>query len=190
MGYTVERALVRTILEHAADFPWKIQHIGLLGLRLDDRRECRLHVWDPDATDGDPPIHDHPYDFSSTVIVGEVTNTRYAEDPRGPELLRERYALADEDDRRADTIRLVGTSTVLRAGDRYHQQAAGLHDSREIPGTVTVIRCTWHERSELTVCRPVGAPWVSGQARPATTDEIKRITSAALDLFPRDGRPS
>jgi hypothetical protein len=58
-----------------------------------------------------------------------------------------------------------------------------LHDSRQTPGTVTIIRCDWHDRPELTVCLRRGAPWVSGQARPATPHEIKRITAAALDLF-------
>ena len=49
MDHTVDQALVRTILEHAADHPWRLQGIGLLALRLDDRREYRLHVWDPDG---------------------------------------------------------------------------------------------------------------------------------------------
>jgi len=43
----MSKALVLTILRHAEDFPWRMQNIGLMGLRLDDRRECRLHVWDP-----------------------------------------------------------------------------------------------------------------------------------------------
>jgi hypothetical protein len=183
MGDALDRVLVRTILEHAADYPWRIQSTGLLGLRLDDRREHRLHVWDPDGCVGDPVIHDHPYDFTSRVIVGQLTNTRYVEDPSGDELSRERYAMNDESSRRADTVRLVGTSTVLRAGDHYQQPAAELHDSRQVPGTVTVIQCSWQDRPELTVCLRPGAPWVSGQARPATAHEIKRITTAALDRF-------
>jgi hypothetical protein len=183
MSEALDRALVRTILEHAGDHPWRIHNVGLLGLWLDDGREHRLHVWDPDGGVGDPVIHDHPYDFASTVIVGEVTNTRYVEDPAGDELVRERYRPEDEDDRRADTVRLVGSSTTLRSGDRYEQRAAELHDSRQAPGTVTVIRCTWREPGELTACRRPDAPWVSGQARFATSHEIKRIAAAALDRF-------
>ena len=183
MDHTLDQAQVRTILEHAADHPWRVQGIGLLALRLDDRREYRLHLWDPDGCDGDPPIHDHPYDFTSTVIVGELTNTRYVEDPAGEQYCRERYAPNDENDRRTDTVHLVGTSTALGPGDHYHQLAGELHDSRQAPGTVTVIRCAWRDRPELTVCLRPGAPWVSGQARPATPDEIERIAAAALDLL-------
>lgn len=183
MDHTLDQAMVRTILEHATDHPWRLQGVGLLALRLDDRREHRLNVWDPDGCIGDPPIHDHPYDFTSTIVVGELVNTRYTGDPSGEEYCRERYAPNDENDRRTDTVRLVATSTALVPGDQYHQLAAELHDSHQAPGTVTIIRCSWRDRPELTVCRRPGAPWVAGQARPATSDEIERITTTALDLF-------
>ena len=81
MDISLNKALVRTILGHAEDYPWVMQEIGLLGLRLDDAREHRLHVWDPSSSVGEPLIHDHPFDFTSTVIAGETTNTRYEEDP-------------------------------------------------------------------------------------------------------------
>jgi hypothetical protein len=82
---TMTKALVFTLLRHAEDFPWRMQDIGLMGLRLDERREYRLHVWNPSLSAGDPPIHDHPYDFTSAIIVGELTNTRYVENAAGDE---------------------------------------------------------------------------------------------------------
>lgn len=181
--HPVQQALVRTILEHPLGHPWRLQGIGLLALRLDGLRRHRLHVWDPDVCEGDPPIHDHPYDFTSTVVVGELANTRYVEDPAGDEYRRERYTPGDERERRTDLVRLVGTSTTIRAGHRYHQVAGELHDSRQTPGTVTIIECRWQDRPELTVCLRPGAPWVSGEARLATPAEITRITGAALDRF-------
>ncbi|WP_426573963.1 hypothetical protein [Aquihabitans sp. McL0605] len=176
---------MRNILEHAAGLPWRVQDTGVLGLWLDEQRRYRLHVWDPEGAIGDPPIHDHPFDFTSTVIVGELVNTRYVEDPGGTELLRERYSPDDEDDRRADTVRLVGTSEILRAGDRYRQLAPELHDSRQVPGTTTVLHFdeVLDALPEFTSCRRPGTPWVSGRARPATPDEVGRITAAALALF-------
>jgi hypothetical protein len=185
MGQNLEQTLARNILEHAADYPWRVQNIGVLGLWLDDQREYRLHVWDPDGAIGDPPVHDHPFDFTSTVIAGELVNTRYVEDPGGREYLRERYSPGNENDRRADTVRLVGSPETLRAGDRYRQLAHELHDSRQVPGTVTVLHFEHavDDRSELTVCRRPDTPWVSGHARSATPDEVMRITAAALALF-------
>ena len=186
MGQTLEQTLVRNILEHAADYPWRIQNIGVLAVWLDDQRSYRLNVWDPDGAIGDPPVHDHPFDFTSTVIVGELVNTRYVEDPGGREYLRERYSPDDENERRADTVRLVGASATLRAGAHYRQLAHELHDSRQVAGTVTALHfdhVSYDDLPELTVCRRPGTPWVSGHARSATQDEVKRVTAAALALF-------
>src|SRR3954453_10050324 len=161
-----------------------MQDIGLLGLRLDDHREWRLHVWDPASCAGDPPVHDHPYDFSSTVIAGQLVNTRYVEEADGVEYARPRYPPGDEAGRCTDRVRLVPRVETLAAGDRYSQSAGELHTSHQAPGTVTLIRCSPFEDRELTVCLAPGAPWVTGEARPATAVEVRRITGAALDVFP------
>ncbi len=181
MELALTQALVRTILEHAEDHPWRMQDIGLLGLRLDDRREHRLHVWGPTFAAGDPLVHDHPYDFTSVVVAGEMTNTRYVEDPSGVEHTRVRYSTVDDESRTTDSVTLSGTATVHRAGDEYSQRADELHDSRQVPGTVTIIRMAFVEVPVLSVCTKGDHPWVSSVARPATADEIKSITGAALD---------
>jgi hypothetical protein len=185
MSHTLEQTLVRNILENASDYPWRIQNIGVLALWLDGSREYRLHVWDPESAVGEPPVHDHPVHFMSTVIVGELVNTRYVESPNGSEFLRERYVPGCEHDRRADMVRLLGTSETLRAGARYQQSLHELHDSRQLPGTVTVLRYegSFEDLPEVTACRRPGAPWVSGEARSAEQDEVKRIAATALALF-------
>ena len=172
-----------TILRHAEDFPWRMVDIGLMGLRLDERREYRLHVWDPSVSAEDPPIHDHPYDFTSTVIVGELTNVRYAENATGDEYVRIRYSPPDEKQGRSDTMRLAATAETLREGDEYGQRSEELHASWQQPGTVTLIRCSWAAPRELTVCLGDGASWRSGQSRDATRQEVKAFTSKALEWF-------
>ena len=62
-------------------------------------------------------MHDHPFDFTSTVVAGEMTNTRYEEDSDGVEYHRVRYSLENEDARTADTVRLSGTPTTVTAGE-------------------------------------------------------------------------
>jgi hypothetical protein len=176
-------AQVRSILEHAGEHPWTLQDIGLLGLWLDDRRECRLHVWGPADAVGDPPIHDHPFDFTSTVLAGAITNTRYEVSDDGLEYQRTRYVPDDEDARTSDTVRLSGTAARLRTGDRYSQRAHELHDSRQVAGTVTIIRTRFVDVPVLTVCQPVDAPWVSGRSRRATEDDVARIAAPARDLL-------
>jgi hypothetical protein len=71
----------------------------------------------------------------------------------------------------------------LRDGEQYAQLAPELHDSRQEPGTVTIIRCSFKDVAELTVCLRDEDTFVSGQARPATLDEVKQITARALTLF-------
>jgi hypothetical protein len=180
---TMSRALVFTILRHAEDFLWRMADIGLMGLRLDERREHRLHVWDPSLSTGDPPIHDHPYDFTSTIIVGELSNTRYVEHSAGDEYIRFRYSPPAEEQRRSDQVRLAGAAETFRQGDRYRQLAHELHASRQKPGTVTLITCSWSQPRELTVCLRDEASWRSGQAREATRQEIKTFTGKALEWF-------
>jgi hypothetical protein len=179
----LDKALVRTILEHAEDYAWKMQDFGLLGLRLDDRQEYRLHVWDPSYYAGEPPVHDHPFDFTSTIIAGQMTNTRYEEDPLGVEYHRMRYSPPDESTRRTDTVRLSATATTYTDGGSYSQRSHELHDSRQLPGTVTVIRRASKDVPELTVCHRDETAWVSGQSRPATSEEIKKIAAVALGWF-------
>lgn len=183
MSQTLSRALVLTMLQHAEDFPWRMQDIGLMSLRLDDRREHRLHVWDPNYWVREPPIHDHPYDFISTIIAGEMTNTRYEEDPAGGEYIRFRYSPGAEAERRSDVVRLISTATTFTEGDQYHQLAYELHASGQQPGTVTAIRCQWIEPAELTVCVRDEGSWNSGLGRDAKREEIKSFTAKALEWF-------
>lgn len=179
----LDKVLARNILEHACAYSWKFLDIGLLLLRLDEQREYALHVWAPDRSVGEPPIHDHPYDFVSRIIAGEMTNARFAEDSSGIKYLRERYAPSNEESRTADYVQLVAEVETLKEGDEYSQLADQLHASHQLPGTVTVIRRSFRSVEELTVCRLENEPWVSGASRPATSAEITEITSQALAWF-------
>ena len=181
----LDKVLVRNILEHPLVYPWRYQDIGLLALRLDERREYALHVWAPDRCVGVPPIHDHPFDFVSKVIAGELTNSRYVEDPGGTKYVRERYSPSDEETRTVDYVQLSCEVEILGEGDEYAQTADELHDSHQLPGTVTAIcRSPFKEVSELAVCRlDEKASWVSGAARAPTSAEVTDITRQALAWF-------
>ena len=183
MSETLSKGPVLTMLQHAEDFPWRMQDIGLMSLRLDDRREHRLHVWDPSYWVGEPLIHDHPYDFTSTIIAGEMTNTRYEEDRAGVEYVRFRFSPGAEGDRRSDAVRLSSTATKFIGGTRYRQLAHELHANWQQPGTVTAIRCRWVGTPELTVCVRNAGSWRSGQGRDATREERKAFTAKALEWF-------
>jgi hypothetical protein len=80
-------------------------------------------------------------------------------------------------------VQLVGSSETYGEGDGYAQSAPELHDSYQLPGTVTVLRMVFRHSNELTTCRSEDAIWVSGLSRPATADEVTGITSVALGWF-------
>jgi hypothetical protein len=105
------------------------------------------------------------------------------ENASGVEFIRTRYSPTDEDTRRTDTVRLSAVTATYTEGDHYSQLAHELHDSRQVPGTVTIFRMAFKDVSELTVCRREESAWVSGRSRPATSEEVKEITNKALELF-------
>jgi len=154
-----------------------------MSLRLDDRREYRLHVRDPSSCEGEPPVHDHPYDFTSTIIAGEMANARYEVDPAGDEYVRFRFPPGAEGERWSDPVALSSATTVFAEGDQYRQLAHELHAGWPQPGTVTAIRCRWVVRPELTVCVQDKASRCSGQGRDATRQDIQAFTAKALEWF-------
>ena len=119
-----DQALVRTILEHAADYPWRMQEIGLLGLRLDDRRRVPTPRVGPERALGDPPVHDHPSTSRPRSSSGEMTNTRTRRIRPASSTAACATRPSNEDDRRRDTVRLSGVATTFTAGRQYHQLGA------------------------------------------------------------------
>lgn len=163
--------LVRNILEHAHDFEWKMQDIGLLGLRLDGHRQYRLHVWSPDRSVGPVVIHDHPYDFVSRTIVGELTNIRHVEDPAGIKYVRIRYSPSNEELRTTDMVQLAGTSETYREGDAYAQLAPELHDSRQLPGNGHGLA---HDMAPRRRTHDVSVRGCAMGLRPVTIGDVRR----------------
>ena len=179
---------VRDVLAHPFDHQWTLQGFGMLRTYLDDEHVERLNIWDPDtAVDEVSTIHDHPWDFDSTIVRGELHN--------------QRFVITDEHDvygAAYQASRLVpgpgggliaGTTTTVtlgrlaiecyRPGETYHMDAPELHESLPSRGCVTVNRRTFLERDEATVCWPADGAWVSAEPRPATRDEVTRFITYA-----------
>lgn len=63
---------------------WTVQGFGFLRCYLDEKRRFRLNVWHSDLTyPGVSTIHNHPWDFTSHVYGGVITNCTYKEYPEG-----------------------------------------------------------------------------------------------------------
>lgn len=184
---------VRNFLDHPYDREWSIQGFGMLRTYLDADQKYRLHIWDPQAAVEEvSSIHDHPWDFTSEVISGQITNVLFLEDSFGLEhmAVNIRCGVGGGMIGTPEKIGLHEKSrTTYIAGMGYSQHAEELHMSLPAPGTVTLI--TRHFRPDnrdiARVIWPKG-DWVSAEPRPATEREIMHFTGVARKhWFPRVG---
>lgn len=182
---------VRAILAHPGGHQWSLQGFGMLRLYLS--KNTRLHVWNSNfAVPNFSPIHDHPWDFSSLIIVGEIRQHRYIKLSRMMPAMCEEFLHTKikcgpgggpvED--RADPIYLRrGPLETYRPGDVYEQKAHELHESLPVDGTVTIISRDFLADAEHATVAWRSGPWVSAEPRPATPAEVHGITQRALAHF-------
>lgn len=191
------KPLVRHILAHADQYDWSIQGFGLLRLYLPG--DARLHIWDHARSYQDVSmIHDHiQWGLTSTVVAGQLTNTRYLELPA------QRYGLpityinntewelynwatfkAGFDAKQLhdpDKIWLKAMKPeIYMPGDSYHQEPREIHETAAQPGTVTVMQKFPSEDAvNARIFWPVGMTWGTAAPRPATAEEVSHFVKLA-----------
>lgn len=203
------RAVVRTILENAHEYAWTLQGFGMLRMNIAgyDAIDYRLNVWHSAyRVKNVSLIHDHPWDFTSMVLSGQLNNLRYRvldkptaksiehvvasikPGPGGGMLIGSQPRVKDysaggvlDDAKTRSTYHLeVEREEEIRTGWCYHQLASEVHLSDPADGTVT-----FNERHRVAedvarVFWRVGTQWVSAEPRKATVEEVEVITQFAL----------
>jgi hypothetical protein len=182
---TTESA-VADILAHPLDHEWTIQGLGMLRTYLDDEHIERLHIWDTDeAVDSVSTIHDHPWDFTSTIVRGQIRNQRFVADnsTSAPWFNRAQIRCGIGGGLISEPEMVRVCSQVVESygpGQHYSMDAPELHESFPDRGAVTVIRRSFHaDRDLATVCWRTG-DWVSAEPRPAAAAEILHFVGLAL----------
>lgn len=187
------RAVVQTVLERPAGFKWTVQGFGMMRTYFGGPDKMwRLNVWDSKlAVDQVSVIHDHPWDFTSWILAGEFTNTRFRPWPfsgmtarlydwavirtgegGGPEGEGGRMWLEPQ------------PPEVYLPGHSYRQRAKEIHFSSFIDGTVTINqRIRLPDGEHARVFWPAGQSWVSAEPRPATLNEVCDTCERALRHF-------
>jgi hypothetical protein len=135
-------------------------------------------------------LHTHPWDMTATVISGSLVNRRYKA------YRRDAGRFFEQEIRCGQGGGLCGQPVPVQlteeapeeyvSGDTYEQGYAEIHESQPDPGTVTLI-----ERHVPDGGNPDFAyvyymrvdDWGTAEPRPATTEEIRTITSRALEGF-------
>lgn len=193
-----DRNIVRSILRNALDFEWSLQGFGMLRLYL--TKDVRLHVWDDRyQVNNVSLLHDHPWDFESYIVTGEMRNTRYTiQDPSviasshttQPFMMSKIQCGPGGGIRSTpEFVQLVEDSPEYYfSGDTYKQAADEIHKSVPQPGTVTIIERTFKPDTEhARVFWPAGTDWVSAEPRTASPDEVETITAYALEHWFPEG---
>lgn len=181
--------------------PWSVQGLGMLRIYLTP--EIRLHVWDqslrvPNVSD----IHDHPWDFRSYVVSGELANARFYEFMNGmtsDEALAHTRARDGFEARRvrircgpgahvvepAAEVTLYPRSMLChRSGEWYEQSAYEIH--KTIPardGTVTLVERVFRADTEHARVYYTTPEWVDAKPRPATQAEVESVIGRALERW-------
>lgn len=185
-------SLVRGVLEDPLRYEWSLQGFGMLRTYFTDR--VRLQVWDHKyEIPGNNAVHDHPWDFRSTIVAGVLRNQRFMVDHDPPHPTRRPYHCQrirpgmEGIEHGAPTVRQLWTPSLetYGVGDSYEQEAKELHRTDYDDGTVTLIVRERVVAQDLAwSCWPVDLdgdpPWVLFRVREATTDEVLDITARSL----------
>lgn len=183
--------------------------VGFAQLYLSDN--VRLHVWHPDLPTEPESFgcrHNHRFDFTSTVLVGAVTNIFLDVTQGGREIAGsggefvEGYGYFDEWEVQpahlgaaVPTIKNRGVDLGIRAielvpaGETYEFPKRVYHESRGHGTTVTVMRKFNQEDTWAGIVAPAGQPPQHGMANPICSDflvgrfldALEKVTTAGWD---------
>lgn len=182
---TIQRQLVRAILQSPFDLKWSVQGLGLLRTYLSP--EVRLHIWDSSLrVDNVSPLHTHPWHLASEIIAGKLKQHRYIENSSGESYSSATIKCGENACTLSPTIK-VGLEQPLETyypGEKYSQFKDEIHNSLAEDGTVTIVERTFFEdRDTARVFWKGDGPFVSAEPRAATREEIERVTQKALKGF-------
>lgn len=181
-----EKILARTILEHATDFEWSLQGMGMLRMHLN--YHCRLHVWDSRfRVPGVSMIHDHlQWGLHSTVIAGYLTNLQYVERSDGKPymyaVLKPGVGCHFKSEPKQTFLTALRPISYTECG-YYQQEPNEIHETAAMDGTVTLMRKMPTNDESARVFWPAGEEWGSAEPRPATKLEVQNITGYALERW-------
>jgi hypothetical protein len=193
---SVGKPLVVQLIARSLITDWSLQGLGMFRMYLS--KKVRLHVWAPSkfAVENVSTIHTHPWDFTSTVIAGAITDVVYSDEPVIVGGIAQTEHATHHKQQivcgpgggvsgDASWVKLfMRMRCEYKANQSYQRRANEIHESCPKDGTVTIIEREFHEDSEHAyVYYPYKKSWVSAEPRPATSDEViamKEIAARSL----------
>lgn len=182
---------IEAILRHAGagHMDWSLQGFGMFRAYLS--HHTRLHLWDSRfAIPGVSVIHDHPWDFHSCVVAGQIENRMWwQQSTRFYPATHMIQSLVcgpggGPVGEPVEVALLRGTTSTWKEGDVYSEQWDWLHESVPEDGTVTLVTRKFRRDTEhANVCWPIGEEWVSAEPRPATPREVEAAIDRSLERW-------
>jgi len=191
MNLAIAQAFLKPILYRPMDRDWTVQGFGMIRTYLDPEQRWRLNVWDDRLRAPEVSlIHDHPWSFTSHVLVGRIRNRRYAcdDDSSYPTHFYKRIKTgpdgADASGELTCQLACKGLES-YDSGMKYSQLLNEVHETEAVRGTVTLNDRTPPIESYTTrvFWQIDHHKWTSTRPRPATRDEVMLATEAALTLL-------
>ncbi|UTC28425.1 hypothetical protein GURKE_04230 [Brevundimonas phage vB_BpoS-Gurke] len=185
-------------------------HAGVGFAQVYLSEDVRLHLWHPDLPTEPESFgcrHDHRFDFTSTVLLGAVTNifldvgegavhTAGSGDQVVPgygsfdewEVMPAHLGSEEPTIRRRGVDVKIGGVQVLMAGDTYSFPKRRYHESRGHNVTLTVMKKFNQEDSWAGIIAPRGQPPQHGMAGPQVSkDRLVGLFLSALDKIDSAG---
>lgn len=136
--------------------------LGFIQLKLNDKR--RIHFWDIslDKNVGPEELHDHRYDFHSTVLAGKLKNEIWHFEPNPAGDWEMVSVSCDKDNRQASKFISRGHTQFiaehhLQAGDTYQMHRDTFHVTSLSQPTVTLLDRSSTMKDMARVVRPFGS---------------------------------
>lgn len=133
--------------ERASGAPWRVHGNGFLQIPLTN--DQRVHVWDKDyfnpLPDNNATIHDHVWDFDSTVLAGSLTHIqwKFLQDKSQRHLAIHSVGAADQPGmgKRLACVELKSVEVyIIHAGESYSFKAGEFHSTPENNRCVTIMQ--------------------------------------------------
>lgn len=185
------RAAVPLVLAHPRSLEWTVQGFGMLRCYLDAAHEFRLNIWHSSLrVENVSTVHDHPWDFTSWVLSGELGNEVFLESQHGwgwSEYLCQEIVTGEGGGSVGPIYETSLCATPvqwMKSGADYYQDRKVIHATHYKDGTVTLnARTPVTGESRARVFWPSGGEWVDAEPRAATEAEVDRIVKCAMERW-------